>query len=92
MELLEFPSDMRNEIKELAKIYSITIEEARNYYLMGGFEHAKQLLQLRQKLLSSASVGVILNEEALENVIRSHSNQIWDQRNKEVRCAMEELT
>lgn len=56
------PEDMENEIKKLAEQYPITYDKARYYYLMGGYEHAKKLLDL--ELIGASDTAIeFLNQE-----------------------------
>lgn len=81
MELIEIPSDMREDIEGLVKLYPITIEEAWRYYLMGGFDHAKKLLDFRAKMRSSL-IGMIYSEESLNSAVRCFNNHLWEQKNE----------
>ncbi|MEK4188085.1 hypothetical protein [Paenibacillus sp. FSL L8-0494] len=81
MELIDIPSYMRKEVEELVKLYTITIEEAWRYCLMGGFDHAKKLLDFRAKMRSSL-IGMIYSEESLNSAVRRFNNQLWEQKNK----------
>lgn len=82
MELIEIPLDIREEVNELVHLYPITIEEAWRYYLMGGIDHAKKLLDFRETMRHS-QLGMIYSEELLNSAVRLFDNLIWDQKNKE---------
>ncbi|MNC64296.1 hypothetical protein D3C75_1144840 [compost metagenome] len=76
------PEDMRIEIMELAKSYPYHIEIVKEYYLMGGKEHAELLLQGRMGLIASAPS---IDSETIDRAIKMLSYNIWGNKNKSLK-------
>lgn len=74
--LHRYPTEMANGIKKLAEQNPITIEEAEGYYLMGGFDHAQQLIDYKRIT------------HATEREMQWYNSVLWEIRNKN---AMEQL-
>lgn len=76
MSIYSLPPDMQQDVKKLAQEHSVTINEAYDYYLMGGYKHAEYLCSLRDR-------GVP------DELIRMINQEIWDKKNKEIRDELE---
>ena len=50
MNFQSLPKDIQEDIKKLASHHTVDIETAKEYYMMGGFEHADYLCTLRIKV------------------------------------------
>lgn len=66
--LLKYPDDMRKEILKLASEYPYSIGDIEIIYLMGGYEHAKKLLDLKLRLnLNGYQLQLISNDILKKN-------------------------
>lgn len=69
MKLYELPPDMQKEVKEVAARHAVTIEDALEYYMMGGFQHADYLCFLADQGMPKQLIHMV-------------NNQIWEVKNK----------
>lgn len=72
--LNKYPEDMRKEIVKLAAEYTYSIVDIERYYLMGGYNHAKKLLDLKLKCgYDDRQIQVISNVILEDNFKKSIS-------------------
>lgn len=71
MKLQDLPKDMQEDIKKLAREHPITLDEAVDFYLMGGNNHANILCKLK----SMKVLGVVIEIE---------NNRLWNDYNKKM--------
>jgi DNA-binding transcriptional MocR family regulator len=68
--IYSLPIDMKEKVLKLAREHGITIDEAYNYYLMGG-ENADYLCYLKDAGCS-------------ESFIELHNQIYWEEKNKKI--------
>ena len=70
MDFNSLPKEIQNEILKLAREHPITIDDAKECYLMGG-DHADKLCQLKAI-------------DASDYVIRLQNDVLWAEKNKKI--------
>jgi hypothetical protein len=76
---IQLPSDIENEVNKLAAEYPYKIEFVRWIYMMGGYEHGKELLNYK------------LRYGFDDDQIKLINQSIWDKKNKESLKELESL-
>ena len=80
MRSLGLPPDMEQEVNKLAAEYPITLEEAKRFYLMGGYDHAIKLIEVKLRCRN------IPNE-----AIQFLNQAIWEEKNRGFKKELKKL-